>query len=328
MGGRRASAAGSDRPTEFTQTLLARLGLPPDATPHDIEAVHGRLVTFLDSAPTELHGWARQQARTADAAVALLTHEATDVGGEAARDDREDESSADDALDEDEFDEDAFPASGQGKSRAGGRADRTNPSRPALALSAGWLRRSRLIPVVLILAVAAVVFGVYQLGDRGVPPVSPNASSSTQPLDQAKVADLMQKLSANPKDVQTLGALGDLYFQAGDYKTAASWQQKIVDIDSKHVNARLALGAALFNMGDGAAAEKQWLEVVAIDPKHAEAHYDLGFLYLSKNPPDMVKVKAEWAKVVEIDPNSELAKTVSAHVQRLENSPSPSTSGK
>jgi hypothetical protein len=45
----------------------------------------------------------------------------------------------------------------------------------------------------------------------------------------------------------------------------------------------------------------------------AEVHYDLGFLYMSQTPPNTVKQKAEWAKVVAIDPKSDLAKTVAQH---------------
>ena len=183
----------------------------------------------------------------------------------------------------------------------------------------------------MLAVLAGVVYGVYQSGDHTkLPGLSANAteSASAQPVDKAKVATLMQKLDANPKDVDSLRALGDMYFQATDYKAAASWQQKIVDIDPKDVTARLALGAADFNAGDNANAEKQWLAVVALDPKQAEAHYDLGFLYLSASPPDMAKVKSEWTKVVEIDPNSDIAKNVSTHLQSLESqsaSPSPVT---
>jgi cytochrome c-type biogenesis protein CcmH/NrfG len=417
MSRRRASAATPGDPTGFTQTLLARLGLPPDADHDDIAEAHDGIVAFLESAPSELRPWAQQQLTAAEAAFTLLAgpglempprprqaravdpdedddaepaaHQDDDAEPAAAEavpdltkrdespadeveDDAHDDLDADaddpdaddpdeDAEDEDEHDEPeeheepdeheetlhTGPAQRRQNNAATGgrrgkaarrraqrrRARQGGSGRPAPA--PGRQRRipgSRLFQALLALAVVAgVVYGVYQSGDHGsLPGLSAKAtdSASAQPVDQAKVAALMQKLDANPKDVDTLRTLGDMYFQSADYKAAATWQQKIVDINPQDVTARLALGAANFNAGNNAEAEKQWLQVVAIDPKQAEAHYDLGFLYLSANPPDMTKVKSEWTKVVEIDPNSDIAKNVSTHLESLANqsaSPSPVT---
>lgn len=184
----------------------------------------------------------------------------------------------------------------------------------------------------MIAAAAVVVVGVYALGRgpavpgiSGTPTDQPTAAASTTPLDQAKVAALMTKLQADPKDVASLRGLGDLYFQSGDYATASDWQRKILAIDGKDVTAHLALGAAQFNLGNSAEAERQWRQVLTLDPKHAEAHYDLGFLYLSQNPPDLAKVRAEWQAVVDLDPNSEIAKTVATHLASLD-TPAPTQS--
>ena len=417
MSRRRASAATPGDPTGFTQTLLARLGLPPDADHADIAEAHDDIVAFLESAPRELRPWAQQQLTAAEAAFTLLAgpgfempqrprqtrvsdpdedddaepaaHQDDDPEPAAAEDvpdltkhddkgpadDLEDDSDDDLDQDADDFDQDADDFD-EGEPDEDDSDDHDDPDEHAEALKAGSGQRrpksvatggrkgkaarrraqrrrakqsragrpaptqgrqrrlpgSRLVQALVALAVVAgVVYGVYRSGEHtSLPGLSAKAtdSASAQPIDQAKVAALMQKLDANPKDVDTLRTLGDMYFQSADYKAAATWQQKIVDINPQDVTARLALGAADFNAGNNAEAEKQWLQVVAIDPKQAEAHYDLGFLYLSANPPDMTKVKSEWTKVVEIDPNSDIAKNVSTHLESLANqsaSPSPVT---
>jgi tetratricopeptide (TPR) repeat protein len=137
-------------------------------------------------------------------------------------------------------------------------------------------------------------------------------------IDQARVAGLMQKITADPKDVTSLQELGDIYFAAGDYSTAGGWMEKILAADPKNLTARLALGAAAFNLGKADDAEEQWRQVLEVDPNNIEAHYDLGFMYLSKNPPDMANVKAEWDKVIEIAPDSDVAKTVQQHLTSFE----------
>jgi tetratricopeptide (TPR) repeat protein len=148
---------------------------------------------------------------------------------------------------------------------------------------------------------------------QGIDPASATAAPGAPaavPIDQAKVAALTEKASANPTDVASLQGLGDAYFAASDYKNAALWDQKVLTVDPKNQVALLAAGAAQFNLGNAAEAMKQWLVAAALCPDNAEVHYDLGFLCMSQTPPDKARMTAEWKKVVAIDPNSNLAKTV------------------
>jgi len=46
-------------------------------------------------------------------------------------------------------------------------------------------------------------------------------------------------------------------------------------------------------------------------------------VYLNQNPPDMANVTLNWNKVVEIDPISSIAKTVTTHPGALAPSASP-----
>ena len=153
---------------------------------------------------------------------------------------------------------------------------------------------------------------------------APSGAPSTVPVDSTKVAALMKKISANPKDTASLLALGDIYFAAADYKNASLWEQKVLGVDPKNQAALLAVGAAQFNLGNTAEAKKQWLVAAGLYPKNAEVHYDLGFLYLSQTPPDKVNMTAEWNKVIAIDPTSDLAKSVASHLK----APTPTPSAK
>jgi len=179
---------------------------------------------------------------------------------------------------------------------------------------------------------AAVVFGVYWAGkETPVPATSgrPTSSATTAsgaptpvPVDQGKVAALMGKIVANPKDTASLQSLGNIYFAAANYASASTWEQKILAFDPKNQEALLALGVSQFNSGNSAEAKKAWLVAARLYPKSAEAHYDLGFLYLSQKPPDTVNMTLEWNKVIAIDPTSELAKSVASSLQS--STPKPS----
>lgn len=210
------------------------------------------------------------------------------------------------------------------------RAPKTSPRKSSTAKKQTrpadvrrWWQNPALQMAGAAVVVALAVAFIYNLnGGATVPSISgqptngPSQAAAPQ-VDQAKVADLMQKLSANPKDVAPYQALSDLYFQAGDYQTASEWDLKVLGLDPTNVTGLLSHGASQFNLGNADAAEADWKKVVALNPRQAEAYYDLGFLYLSKNPPEMTKVRQMWKKVVEIDPTSDVAKNVRQHLQGL-----------
>lgn len=197
-----------------------------------------------------------------------------------------------------------------------------DPSRARKAGGNVRLRRA-VAGVVTVAAAVAVVVGVYDLGGGKSGSSGSQASASSEgpslsPGDQARVGQLMRRLKDNPNDAKTLIQIGNVYFGARQFNVAGGFMQRALAVKPDDVNARLALGASEFNMGDVADARRTWQRVLATDPKNVEAYYDLGFLYVSQNPPDMANTRKMWDKVVELDPNSPVAKSVSTHLEGLE----------
>ncbi len=294
----RVTRKASPEAARAERELLARLGLKAKASNDEVEAAHVELVKFLESAPPEVRRWAQSQIAAVDEAYALLSDPTIDVA--------------------------AAGSAGSDTGRVAARQQRATGRSP--------LVRRGAIAAVAAAVIAFVVVVVYRSGGdspaatAGGTTVTDAAAQIDQAqIDQAQVAQLMEKIAANPNDVASLVQLGDIFFQAGDYNVAGAWMQKAVTIDPKNVTARLALGAAQFNLGNGVEAERQWREVIAIDPENVEAYYDLGFLYLSRDPPDEASAREAWSKVIEIAPNSEVAKTVATHLKGLESPPASTT---
>jgi tetratricopeptide (TPR) repeat protein len=306
------SVGGRGDAAEVKTELLGRLGLRAEATDQEIEAAHNGLVEFLELAPSEVRSWAASQTADVDEAFAFLSGPEQDLVMAAAT-----------------------PAV-------------TAPMQPATP-AAPWVpvapssaaakpQRKNLMVAVVALLIVAVVGGVFYMGKGdGVPGISGKttgqetaaaAQPTTVPIDKAKVADLTKKVTANPKDKVSLMALGDLYFASADYKNASTWERKLISVDPKNKVALLALGAAQFNLGNAVEAKKTWLTAAKLYPKNAEVHYDLGFLYMSQTPPDKANMQAEWKKVVDIDPNSNLAKTVATHIKSSSSTPTAAPSAK
>ncbi len=171
------------------------------------------------------------------------------------------------------------------------------------------------IGIVVVMGFNAGGTSASVIGAGGSP--APSAAASAPVLDQAAVAALMVKIQANAEDADSLMALGDEYYRTGDYKTAGDWYSKVTAIEPTNVRGFLALGATAFNLGDATTAETAWKQVLTLDEKNVEAHYDLGFLYLNRQPADMVGVQREWSRVVALAPDSDIATTVKAHLDAL-----------
>jgi tetratricopeptide (TPR) repeat protein len=264
--------------------LLARFGLGAAADDQEVETTYDRIGDFLDQAPTEIRGWADRRQQEADRIFSLLTGPESEL---------------------------VPPARTQAPAATGAPA-------PAAAPTGGSTNRV-LIGIIAVLATVGVVFGVYWMGRPSVPDVgsAASASSAATPsaaptLDQAQLAALTAKVTANPKDVASLQKITDLYFSANDWTNAKAAAQKVLAVDPTNEQGQISLGAASYNGGDTAAAEQAWKAGIKAHPKNAEMHYDLGFLYMTTGRND--QMKTEWAKVIAIDPNGELAKTVQSQV--------------
>ncbi len=333
--------------------LLDRLGLTRDANTQDVETAHDDVVRFLESAPGDLRAWAQREIAAADEAYALLSDPTAEIpagsmifamapavapavepapapaparatrvaapaaAARAVADDEEEE------ILEDE------PVPTRRVRRSG--AIRGVATAPEAAARNRLLTRLAVVGAGLV-GVAVLVIAVYNFGGggSGVPgfngtPAPDTGAAASPAVDQTAVADLMQKLQANPNDIAVLKSLADTYYQGGDYATAGTFFDKILQIDPRNVSALLGRGATAYNVGDATLAEKDWKAVVAIDPKNVDAHYYLGFMYLDSASPDMAKVKAEWQTVIDIAPDSDIAKTIKQHLTSLESAPPAST---
>ena len=253
--------------------LLGRLGLPAATSDDALEETHRRLAEFLEGAPADLRGWADRRQVEADRIHELLTG----------------------------------PESGLAELAAARKAATPAPRRfPSWAR---WL--------VGVAVVAAVVFGVYQIGKPPSvqPPVTDAASATPQAeagLDEARVADLMGKLEADPKDLEVLHGLADAYYAAGDFPQAEQWLVQVLEIDPTNQKALIDVGAASFNQGNLEKAETSWDEAARLYPNNPEVLYDLGFLYMSTGR--TADMQVAWARVVEIAPESVYAETVQSQV--------------
>jgi len=161
---------------------------------------------------------------------------------------------------------------------------------------------------------------------------SVNASSlaamdQAQKLDKDREAELKAQIEADPTNVEARLKLGTLYYNAALYPEVIPQLQSVLDQDPDNLDALLGIGAAEYKTNQYDAAEKHWLRITELAPQRVEPWYSLGFLYMARTPADPARAREAWKKVIEIDPDSNMAKEVTTHLNSLATPTAATSSG-
>ncbi|CAK1361396.1 putative UDP-N-acetylglucosamine--peptide N-acetylglucosaminyltransferase SEC [Cercospora beticola] len=84
---------------------------------------------------------------------------------------------------------------------------------------------------------------------------------------------------------------GCLAYGLGNYKKAQIWFMRVLENDSKHLEARSNLAASLLALGQRVEAEQHWQKVIRVAPNHFEAvEHLIGLLCSEQRSRDAIKV--------------------------------------
>ncbi|MDU0967514.1 MAG: tetratricopeptide repeat protein [Actinomycetaceae bacterium] len=307
---------------ELRPDALETLGLDGSGlTPEDVRSRRDELLAYLDQAPPALRDTAGTKAHAIEDAADTLLAQLADAledaqaapEGQAASEGATVSVQAKDpsaALAELGEDEDAIysapvvttPSVTKRKhadeqeiltAEAKKRAAKDGPSGGSIALAV----------IIGIVACAVVVLAVYVLGRPQMPANHPDvAASQTMPSE----AETTMSASERAEKVATL--------------------KRAIDKDPQDEKSRLELGVVLFEGDDLAGAKEQWDKVLEIDPNNAEVYFNLGFWYLSQDPPNKAEANKAWDRVLALEPQSEMAQIIQMHRGQASISPGPSDS--
>lgn len=191
-----------------------------------------------------------------------------------------------DIFDRLEFPEEPAPLAPTSADEQDGATDAAAPDKPRRL----WL--FALIGVAIGLVIAWVIFNQGQPSQLPADHPQTDAAVTATPISPEELAQLKANVEADPANTDN----------------------------------RLVYGVALFNEGQYDLAEEQWIEVTRLDPTDAGPWYNLGFLYLSLDPPAADKAEAAWTRVVELVPGTNMADTASQHLGRLNSTARPEVS--
>jgi len=116
-----------------------------------------------------------------------------------------------------------------------------------------------------------------------------------------QAAPLVEKLKTDPNNTALLVQAGAIYHATLQFREAAAYYGRAVEVDPANVASRTKLASSLFRGGDADAAIAQLNRALADDPKNANALFDLGMIRL-QGKKDGRGALAAWQQLLKSNP--------------------------
>jgi len=151
-----------------------------------------------------------------------------------------------------------------------------------------------------------------QLPTPAIPPapVSSTGHHPTPTFEQMKqMADkqaqpLLEQLKADPNNKDVLTHVAYLYKSAHQFKEAAGYFDKALQLDPRNITARTEMASCLYYDGDVDGALGQLQQALKYDPKDANSLFNLGIVkWKGKNDP--AGAIAAWRRLLASNPKLE-----------------------
>lgn len=173
-------------------------------------------------------------------------------------------------------------------------------------------KRNRAVTASVIVGLVALGFALYALsvstqggGQAQMPP--------QQQTTAAQEYQYLQALSRNPKDINALVGLANIYFDSGKaagdsarLRQAADLYRRAVAIQPSNADVRTDLAITHFYLGSVDEAIREARAALKHGPDHTLAHYNLGVFYW-KGKKDDVNAVREFEAAIKTDKVGEVA---------------------
>ncbi len=185
-----------------------------------------------------------------------------------------------------------------------------------IGLAVGYLFRGSRSPAPPVSAMQGTATpgppnGMAGQGGTGRPPVT---------LDQMKhMADkqaepLLAKLKDDPKNADVLIQIGQIYFSTHQFKEAADYFAKSLEVKPKNTPIRTLMASCLYYDGNVDGALQQLNQATTEDPKDANSLFNLGMIRW-QGKKDAKGALAAWGQLLRTNPQLEPNKK--AQVEKL-----------
>jgi tetratricopeptide (TPR) repeat protein len=119
-----------------------------------------------------------------------------------------------------------------------------------------------------------------------------------------QAAPMIAKLKADPKNVELLTSIGNLYYDAQQYPAAVDYYGRELQIKPSDTAVRTDLATAYWYMGNADTAIAEFNKALTYAPTNPNTLFNLG-LVKWQGKHDSAGAIAEWKKLLAVNPNYE-----------------------
>lgn len=139
------------------------------------------------------------------------------------------------------------------------------------------------------------------------------SEQSRPPHYAGLIAEYRSVLDKEPDNLVALIALGNAYFDSGEWKKAISRYEQALRIDPRNADVRTDNGTAYRNMGRIDRALAEYRLALQHDPVHVNARYNMGIVY-AYDRKDLKAAVRVWDELLRLAPNHPQADYVRSSV--------------
>ena len=194
--------------------------------------------------------------------------------------------------------------------------------------SASGLQASRVYQLCAAALVIGLALGYFVIGVRNAPaPLRASAPGANakpgmlpgghpvptmeqmKAMADVKAAPLLEKLKGDPKNAKLLVQVAALYNSTHQFKDAANYYNKALQVDPKNVTTRTDLASSLYYQGDVDGAVSELQKALKYSPNDVNALFNLGMIKF-KGKDDAAGAIAAWQQLLKTHPDLDRKATV------------------
>jgi cytochrome c-type biogenesis protein CcmH/NrfG len=191
---------------------------------------------------------------------------------------------------------------------------------------ASGLQPSRVYQICATALVVGLAIGYFVIGTRHAAPPPRASATAAKPgmlpgghpvptmeqmkaMADVKAAPLLEKLKSEPKNAKLLGQLAALYNSTHQFKDAANYYNKALQVDPKNVATRTDLASSLYYQGDADGAIRELQKALKYSPNEVNALFNLGMIKF-EGKDDAAGAIAAWQQLLTAHPDLDRKATV------------------
>lgn len=131
---------------------------------------------------------------------------------------------------------------------------------------------------------------------------SGEAAETRAPYYHGLIREYESILAQDPKNLAAVIALGNAYYDSGQWKQAVGVYERALALDPRNTDVRSDMGTAYRNMGLPDKAIAEYRAALKYEPGHQNARYNLGVVY-AYDKRDYAEAIHVWEDLLRIAPN-------------------------